>query len=98
HLFIKELQLRRSDVETFAMIFAQAMFFNGLAMFTGRIAFIFMPAIVGKLNVKLSHEVIPIRLGENAGGSDCRKFFISLYDTLMRNVPIAVEAITIDQQ
>src|SRR6185503_10588918 len=80
------------------MIHTQAMFFYGLAMFPGSIAFIFLPTVMRKFNMQLSHEIISVSFGENTGRRDGRKFFIALYDALMRNIPVPVESITVDQQ
>jgi hypothetical protein len=80
------------------MIPAQAILFYGLAMFPGSVALIFMPAVIRKFNMQLSHEIISVSFGENAGRCDGGKFFVALYDALIRNIPVLVEAITVDQQ
>ena len=48
--------------------------------------------------MQLSHKIISVSFGEDTGRCNGRKFFIALYDALMRNIPVPVEAITVDQQ
>jgi hypothetical protein len=88
----------RVDVKAFPVVFTQAVFFDGVAMFPGAISFITIPAIVGEFGMKPAHVFIAPGLGKDACCGNRGENGISLHDTTMRGTPVADETITVDEQ
>jgi len=80
------------------MVFAKAELFDRVAMVLCPIAFIAVPAVVGKLAVQSPHVFVPPGFSEDAGGGDGCKDAVSFYDTAMGHPSVFCEAVAVYQQ
>jgi len=80
------------------VVFTKAVFFDGITMFPGAIAFIGFPAILGEFIMELTHVFIPPGLCKDAGGCNRGEDGVSPDDATVRGTPVADEAVPVDQQ
>jgi len=92
------LQVGRIDVEAFSVIFTESELLDGGAVFTGAIAFIAVPAIVGEFFVQLAHIIIPHGLGQDAGGGDGCIGGVTLDDAAVSGASVFYESIAVDEE
>jgi len=80
-----------------AMVWCNSMDIYSLAVFQGRVAFVFCPIVNGKFCMKVFHKIIAISFGKHRSGSDGQVSAVAFYDTMMWNSAFVFEPVAIDQ-
>jgi len=80
------------------MVFAKAELLDRVAMVLCPIAFIAVPAVVGKLAVQSLHVFVPPGFSQDTGSGDGCKDAVSFYDTSMGYSSVFCKPVAVYQQ
>ena len=85
------------EAERFSVMDRGTEFIQGIAVFFGGIAHVFVPAIMWKFLVEVDHQLVSIIFSQNRSRRNGKEFRISFNNALMRNKMIRVKFIPIHQ-
>ena len=74
------------------------MLLDGLVVCGSGVAFIGIPAVEGVFLVQLSHELVAVSLGEDAGGGDGHILCVAFDDACVGNIGFVIETVAVDKQ